>query len=76
MNILKSNLRFVYIVFKAVAVCMEIGSFKEAEEVFERIFGDPEFYTVIICTKTIELILWLDMGWRKQKMEGGKESLT
>lgn len=38
---------------------MESGNFKEAEEVFERIFGDPDSHTVIIYSKAIELIIQL-----------------
>lgn len=57
---------------------MESGSFKEAEEVFERIFGDPESHTVIIYIKTIELILQLFI-WGEEngkKIEREKKCFT
>ncbi|XP_022373551.1 telomeric repeat-binding factor 1 isoform X1 [Enhydra lutris kenyoni] len=41
---------------QAIAVCMENGNFKEAEEVFERIFDDPNSYEVPLKRKLHKVI--------------------
>ena len=43
---------------------MENGNFKEAEEVFERVFGDPDSYTVIIYIRILELVMWNKKNWK------------
>lgn len=45
---------------------MENGNFKEAEEVFERIFDDPNSYEVVVYIKIriLELLIWSELNER------------
>lgn len=50
---------------------MENGNFKEAEEVFERIFDDPNSYEVVVYIRIriLELLIWSEVNKRALEEE-------